>query len=128
MGCELRGRAERPGRKAVRRRQRRSHRRPAVTGTGDLTAASKEVTAVTGAFNEGEEISGAGIPTGTKVEKVEEGGNKLILTEAATEAGTGVALAVLVPYRVTFQGALSQDSLSLLTNPGLSEDGLRNTL
>ena len=46
---------------------------PAVTGTGDLTAASKEVTAVTGAFNEGEEISGAGIPTGTKVEKVEEG-------------------------------------------------------
>jgi hypothetical protein len=91
---------------------------PTVTGTGTLTAASTEVTAVTGAFEEGQEISGAGIPTGTKVEAV--GAGTLTLSAPAVEAGSGVALAVLAPYRITFQGALSEDGELPITNPGLS--------
>jgi hypothetical protein len=91
---------------------------PTVTGTGTLTAASTVLTAVTGAFAEGQEISGAGIPTGTKIQTV--GAGTLTLSAPATEAGVGVALAVLVPYRVTFQGALSEDGELPLTNPGLS--------
>jgi hypothetical protein len=91
---------------------------PTVTGTGTLTAASTEVTAVTGAFAEGQEISGAGIPPGTTIESV--GAGTLTLSASATEAGTAVALAVLAPYRVTFQGALSEDGELPITNPGLS--------
>jgi hypothetical protein len=91
---------------------------PTVTGTGTLTATSTEVTAVTGAFAEGQEISGAGIPAGTKVEAV--GAGTLTLSAPATEAGVGVALAVLVPYRITFQGALSEDGEVPITNPRLS--------
>jgi hypothetical protein len=89
-----------------------------VTGTGTLTATSTEVTAVTGAFEKGQELSGAGIPTGTHIESV--GAGTLTLSAPATEAGAAVPLAVLVPYRVTFQGALTEDSEAPITNPSLS--------
>ncbi len=71
----------------------------------ELHAGSNEVTGVAataGAFEKGQELSGAGIPSGTTIEKVEPG--KLILSSVATEAGTGVALASRVPYTITIKG------------------------
>jgi hypothetical protein len=68
----------------------------------ELHAGSREVTAVTGAFAVGQEISGPGLPLGATIEAV--GAGTLTLSKLATEAGTGVALVGRVPYRLTFKG------------------------
>lgn len=62
------------------------------TGSGNLTAGSKTVNEVTGAFFAGEAIGGAGIPAGTTISSVNQGAKTLTLSQAATETATGVAL------------------------------------
>jgi hypothetical protein len=99
---------------------------PAVTGTGNLSATSTEVTAVTGAFEKGQEISGAGVHTGTKIEAV--GAGKLTLSQAAETTGTGIALAVLAPYRVTFVKGLSEHGQArLIREPSVSREACDQT-
>jgi hypothetical protein len=63
-----------------------------ATGTADLTTGSMhlaELTATSGEFRESQEISGEGIPAGTKLERQE---GALALTNPATVTKTGVAL------------------------------------
>jgi len=65
----------------------------AGTGVGDLTAESNEVTSVvtsSGGFAAGEVVYGPGIPEGTRI--VEVLGSTLVLDQAASAAGTGVAI------------------------------------
>jgi hypothetical protein len=75
-------------------------------GIMELHAASKVVTGVAtapgGTFAVGQEISGAGIPLGTTIATV--GAGTLTLSNLPAEAGTDVALASRVPYRLTFKG------------------------
>ncbi len=71
-----------------------------AAGTGDLTSGSAEVTSVvttSRAFVAGQQISGAGIPAGTRVTKVANGGGAesvLVLSQKATASASGVALSV----------------------------------
>jgi hypothetical protein len=87
-----------------------------AAGTGvELHAGSKELTEVTTTspepFKVGQVITAKGVPTGTTITGVKPGiipGTfTLTLSNAATEAGSGVAIAVLAPYIVTFKGALA---------------------
>ncbi len=66
-----------------------------AAGTGDLSSGSKSVTSVTAttkAFEEGQTITGTGIPPETRIVAV--GVGTLTLSEAATASGSGVALTV----------------------------------
>jgi hypothetical protein len=61
-----------------------------TSGTGDLQAGSKEVTAATGSFIVGQEIEGTGIAAETTITEITPGG--LVLSTAATVSGSAVAL------------------------------------
>jgi len=82
-----------------------------VTGTGDLEAGSSEVTnfkVADGAFVVGEEISGPGLPAGTKITAVTF--DSLTLTNSATAGATGATLGASLPFNAskeTVQGALA---------------------
>jgi hypothetical protein len=72
-----------------------------AAGTGDITAGSATVTSVTTiskAFLEGQTVTGAGIPPGTRIKRVGSLGlndvGTLTLSRPATGSGTGVALTV----------------------------------
>ena len=92
-----------------------------------LHAGSNVITAATGLFSEGQEISGKGIPNGTTITKIGGGGTTITLSAPVTEAGSGVPLAVLAPYRVTFQGALSEQGPAPITNGGVSRQACHQT-
>ncbi len=82
-----------------------------ATGTGTYGSGSNEITAVTttaGVFTVGKQITGAGIPLGTKITAVEPG--KLILSENTTEAKAGTSITADIPYNAsttTVEGALN---------------------
>ena len=91
---------------------------PKATGTGELQAGSdevKEVATTTGAFEEGKEISGVGIPKGTTIDEIKKVGleTRLTLSEHATEAQSGVSLAVLAPYTITFEEGFASQPVAL---------------
>ena len=98
-----------------------------AAGFGNLSAGSEVVTAVEtteGTFEEGKEISGRGIPSGTTITKVEKVGpeTKLTLSQPAAGEGTHVPLAVLAPYVITFvKGAADQTVLL----PSVASDELK---
>jgi streptogramin lyase len=83
-------------------------------GKGDLTISSKEVknvSASSGAFVKGEEISGTGIPAGTFIEKT--GTGKVFLTQAATETKTGVSLTANLSVNVNANNTNATIKLAL---------------
>ena len=63
-----------------------------ATGTGTLTKGETYISSVTtapgGEFTRGQEISGPGIPVGTKIQSVEEGGGLLEISQKATASAT----------------------------------------
>jgi hypothetical protein len=66
-----------------------------AAGTGDVTSGSETITSVTTtsrAFLVGQTITGAGIPAATRIARLEAG--TIILSQAASASGTGVALTV----------------------------------
>ncbi|HEY0390601.1 MAG TPA: hypothetical protein VGC63_02700, partial [Solirubrobacterales bacterium] len=72
-----------------------------ATGTGDLTAGTSQITNVstsTGTFVGGEEISGPGIPPGTRISSVF--GSTVFINHGATATSTGAALAADLPSNV----------------------------
>ncbi|HEY1687893.1 MAG TPA: hypothetical protein VGF95_03410, partial [Solirubrobacteraceae bacterium] len=76
-----------------------------LAGTTNVTATTKLVTNVTGAFHVGEAIAGVGIPAGTTVAAVNTAAKTLTLSQYPTQAGT-VALSatqttVPLPYDAT---------------------------
>ncbi|HEX3735058.1 MAG TPA: hypothetical protein VHU86_07860 [Solirubrobacterales bacterium] len=72
------------------------------TGSGTYGSGSNEITSVTtsaGVFTVGKEISGAGIPAGTKITAVEPG--KLTISNNTTEAKTATALTANLPFNAS---------------------------
>jgi len=82
-----------------------------TTGTGDVEAGSNEVTnfkASDGAFVAGEEISGPGIPAGTRITATTF--DSLTLTNAATSSASGATFGAALPFNAAataVQGALA---------------------
>ncbi len=73
-------------------------------GIVELHAGSRVVTGVAtaeGAFAAGQEIAGAGIPTGTTITAVDALTETLTLSAPATEAGAGVPIAGRTPFKIT---------------------------
>jgi hypothetical protein len=77
-----------------------------------------------GGFAVGEQLAGPGIPVGTTIEKVEENGSKLTLSQATIsqpkrgatpeEPQDDASIAVLAPYALTFTGALADQAVPLV--------------
>jgi hypothetical protein len=87
------------------------------TATGNVTDGSEIVEAVsgeTGAFLDGEEISGAGIPKGTKITAA--GAGTLTLSNKAEATAAGVTLSVGLPYNASDE--LVSDALEALSSVG----------
>ncbi len=84
------------------------------TGVGVVLHAGsrevKDVTTTSGVYFVGEELTGEGIAPGTTIEAVEPITSTLTLSRLATEAGSGVAIAVLAPYTVAFGGTRFTDT------------------
>lgn len=88
-----------------------------ATGTGDLTAGSKEVTNFSSPgvkFIAGEEIVGTGIPAGTRITAVTF--DSLTLSAAATQSTAGVSLSAALPFNAS--AATIQTALQSLSTVG----------
>jgi streptogramin lyase len=95
-------------------------------GKGNVTSGSKEIKSVTtskGAFSNGEQISGEGIPAGDTIASGA-GTSTLKLAVAATETKTGVALSADLPAKATgSQVAGALQKLSTIGSGGASGGG-----
>ncbi len=85
-----------------------------ATGTGDVAELSTTVSNVvtsTGAFVQGEAITGAGIPAGTTIAAV--GAGTITLSQQATATNSGTALTADLPYNAS--ASVVQNALNALT-------------
>jgi hypothetical protein len=73
----------------------------------------ENVEATTGSFVPGQELSGAGITSGTKVEAVDSVSKTLTLSQAAAETETDDPVDVLGPYTIKFVNGLGSRPVTL---------------